>query len=305
MSMCQIKKVSLLEASRHHSTPSATLNTTEISLTNANLENYKKALHNIVRRLNKTPSASNKGSLRRSESKLNQSQQTMYQTTYNHNSNKKHHVSSNSITKNQSVPKRSSSNEGSAYRPSRDLLNKSMHEPYMRKESLSSNLMKSVSIKPEKTEPQELDGIAEEKILRGGESIFGSENAGNSTILQEVNINNFEVDGDKKLRDLLHKFQLRDAVHRQEIIKLKKSNDLLRSHVKDLEKEIDRSNQKKDLVSYKYSLRSNSIQERKYTQKLENELSNLKEKIRIESAEKRNVSQNAFENKENKYCKPS
>jgi len=294
MSMCQIKKVSLLEATRHQSTPGVSLNTTDISLNNANLESYKKALHNIVRRLNKTPSASSKTSLRRSDSKLNHTQQPLDTSNSNFVSNtsmKKYYVgssSSSSTTKNQSVPKRSQSNDGS-YKANKELLNKSMQETYLlRKETLASHgVAKSVSInKYPKHEPSELDDIAEEKV--GGSDNHNSQNNTlNTTILNEVSLNGINADGDKKLRELVQKYQLRDAMHKQEIMKLRKSNEMLRTHIQDLEKDLDKANKSRDL-------------EKKYVVKLETELSNLKEKMRLDSYEKKS---SLSDNKENKYLK--
>lgn len=253
MSMYHIRKPSFLDVSRNQSTPTTSLNTTDISMNTTNLENYKKALHNIVRRLNRTPSASSKPSLKRSESKLNQTQQPAYNTTLlnTSNSSKKHHQITNTstcVTRNQSCPRRSQSNERSSYKDKKDVLNKSMQEPYIKKGSFSSNFSKSISInKLENPESQEFDGLGE------GESINDDYNnrrnsALNSTILQDVDFNSLEVDGDKKLRDLVHQYQLRDAIHRQEITKLKKTNETLRGQVYELEKELDKSKKHKDSV---------------------------------------------------------
>lgn len=262
MSMCQIKKVSLLDATRHQSTPGVTLNTTDISLHHANLESYKKALHNIVRRLNKTPSSSSKTSLRRSESKLNQTQQPAYTSSsisnfMANNSSKKYYMggssSNSSTTKNQSVPKRSQSNDGSVYKTNKELLNKSMQETYMlRKESLNSHLShvaKSVSInKYDKQENNELDDIAEEKTTLGDFNHVHDTSL-NKTILHEMSLNGMDLNEDKRLRELVQKYQLRDAMHKQEINKLRKSNDMLRLHLQELEKDLDKANKSRDLVN--------------------------------------------------------
>ncbi len=181
MSASQLKKVSLLEAARHNSTPNtARLNTTDISLNHTNLESYKKALHNIVRRLNKTPtqsSSNNKSAVRRSESKLNKTQQSVYNTTCAPNSSTtnipKHYITSglNNARKVQPTrpnPKRSQSNDGSAvYKGNKDSLNKSMQENG-RKESLPLNVTKSISNNSsDKTDTYIIDDIGEEKVSRG------------------------------------------------------------------------------------------------------------------------------------------
>jgi len=299
MSSSQIKKVSLLEASRHHSTPNATsLNTTDISLNNTNLESYKKALHNIVRRLNKTPtqsSTNNKSAIRRSETKLNKTQQAVYNTACATNSSttniQKHYITSglSNANKAQPNPKRSQSNDGSAaYKGNRDLLNKSMQEN-CRKESLPLNVAKSISNnRSDKIDTCEIDDIGEEKVSRG-EPQKTQESALNTTILHEVNLNTIDNGGDKSLRDLVHKYQLRDAMHRQEILKLKKANDMMRSHFQDLEKELEKVNQNREV-------------DKKYINRLESENIQLKDKLRQES-NKSPITTTITSDKENKYLK--
>jgi len=252
MSTCHIKKVSLLDASKNYSSPATTLNTTDISLNNASLESYKKALHNIVRRLNKTPSSNSKSLIRRSESKLNQTQQPLYNSNAASSSNlqnhKKHYVSNSYSSKNQSTPKRSQSIEANNYKATKDVLNKSMNEVYMRKESLPNNIAKSVSInKLDKQSASDLNDIMEEKLTRAETSYTQDPNI-NATILHEVNLNSLDQESEKKLRDLVHKYQLRDVVNRQEILKLKKSNDSLKSQVDRLDKELEKSNKNRELV---------------------------------------------------------
>ena len=56
----------------------------------------------------------------------------------------------------------------------------------------------------------------------------------NLTFLQDLN----DQPNDKHFQELVHRFQLRDAIHRQEINKLKGSNELLRSHIISLEEEV-------------------------------------------------------------------
>jgi len=294
MSSCHIKKVSLLDASKNYSSPATTLNTTDISLNNASLESYKKALHNIVRRLNKTPSSNSKSLIRRSESKLNQTQQPLYNSNAASSSNlqnqKKHYVSNSYSGKNQSTPKRSHSIEANHYKTNKDMLNKSMNEAYMRKDSLPNNITKSVSInKLDKQSTPELNDITEEKLARA-ETSYTQEATVNATILHEVNLNSLDQESEKKLRDLVHKYQLRDVVNRQEILKLKKSNDSLKSQVDRLDKELEKSNKNREL-------------DKKYIYKLETELGHMKEKSRLGSADKRPSTANNYDNKENKYLK--
>jgi len=264
-----------------------------MSLNNANLESYKKALHSIVKRLNKTPSASSKSSLRRSDSKLNQTQQPIYNQNSSllniSNSSKKYNVNNNYVSKNQPSSKRSLSNDRT-YKNNKDLLNKSMHEPYIRKGSFSANIGKSISInKLEKPENQGLDD-GMDKGLMNVDHAYAQSPGLNSTILQDVDFNNLDADGDKKLRDLVHKYQLRDAIHRQEITKLKKSNELLRTHIYELEKETDKNKKDKET-------------EKRYISRLEAELSQLKEKMRVEANEKRPTTPTLLDNKETHYLK--
>jgi len=206
-------------------------------------------------------------------------------------STKKYYVgpagSSSTSTKNQSVPKRSQSNDGTAYKTNKELLNKSMQETYLlRKESLASHVAKSVSISKYDNKQDDLCDIAEEKT-GGGDFHYPQESGVNTTILHEVSLNGIGSEGDKKLRELVQKYQLRDAMHKQEILKLRKSNDMLRSQMQELEKDLDKANKSKEL-------------EKKYVNKLETELSNLKEKMRLESFEKKSA---LYDNKENKYLK--
>ena len=56
----------------------------------------------------------------------------------------------------------------------------------------------------------------------------------NLTFLQDLN----DQPNDKNFQELVHRFQLRDAIHRQEINKLKGSNELLKSHITSLEEQI-------------------------------------------------------------------
>ena len=188
MTTCHIKKISLIEH-RQNSTPGASLNTTDMSLNNTNLESYKKALHNIVRRLNKTSSVTSKGQNRRSEVKLNQTQQFLYTTNNLHNAmGKKHYIASVCPTKTQVTPKRSLSNENSHYKTNKELLNKSMHDPYLRKDSLYTSISKSISTnKYEKVDSQpELDLTSQDKIAKN-ESKYTIEDPGlNTYVLQEV-----------------------------------------------------------------------------------------------------------------------
>jgi len=122
-----------------------------------------------------------------------------------------------------------------------------MQEPYARKESISVNIAKSVSInKFEKQVTQELDNIAEERFMKT-EASYGDHTL-NATILHEVNLNNLDTESEKKLRDLVHKYQLRDVVHRQEILKLKKTNDSMKAIIERLEKELDKVTKNRDLV---------------------------------------------------------
>ncbi len=246
MSSCHIKKVSLLEPPRPQASPlTNTLNTTDISMNNASLESYKKALHNIVRRLNKTPSCNSKTLLRRSESKLNNTQQSLFNSSnYVSTNPKKHHVSM-SYCRNQVSPKRSQSIE--LYKGSKDMLNKSMQEVPTHKDSISMHLAKSVSINKFDKTSHEFNQMTEEKLIKTEANY--QDQAVNSTILHDVNLNNCDSENEKKLKDLVQKYQLRDVVHRQEILKLKKSNDSMKLLVERLEKELDRANKNRELVS--------------------------------------------------------
>jgi len=162
-----------------------------------------------------------------------------------------------------------------------------MQENYGRKESVPVNIAKSVSInKFEKTINSELDNIAEEKFMKTETSY--ADHGLNATILHEVNLNNLDTESEKKLRDLVHKYQLRDVVHRQEILKLKKTNDSMKGLIERLEKELDKMTKNRDL-------------EKKYIYKLESELSQYKEKARLGSVDKKAA--NGPSDKENKYLR--
>lgn len=172
---------------------------------------------------------------------------------------------------------------------SKELLNKSMQEPCLRKGSFSSNIAKSISInKLDKGENQDQVDTGDRETS-AGDNHYRKNSALNSTILQDVDFHNLDGEGDKKLRDLVHQYQLRDAIHRQEISKLKKSNELLRSHVYELEKELDRSKKNKD-------------SERRYINRLEAELNQIKDRMRLD-AEKKSVTTGLADQKENQYIK--
>lgn len=49
---------------------------------------------------------------------------------------------------------------------------------------------------------------------------------------------------------MIHKYQLRDAIHRQEINKLTKANELLKEHVKSVEKELEKTKKNRELVIF-------------------------------------------------------
>ena len=58
----------------------------------------------------------------------------------------------------------------------------------------------------------------------------------------------FENECDKKVREIVQKYQLRDAMHRKEITHLRKSNEILQSHIKKLEHELYRYKKKREKV---------------------------------------------------------
>jgi hypothetical protein len=161
-----------------------------------------------------------------------------------------------------------------------------MQEPYLRKGSFSSNIAKSISInKFDNQDPVDTG----DREPQSGDNNYRRNSGLNTTILQDVDFHNLDGDGDKKLRDLVHQYQLRDAIHRQEIAKLKNSNELLRTHVYELEKELDRSKKSKD-------------SERRYINRLEAELNQIKDRIKLD-AEKKSLISNISDQKENQYIK--
>jgi len=286
MSTYQIRKGSLLEATRNNSTPSNVLNTTDVSLNTTNLESYKKALHSIVRRLNKTPTSNSKTTIKKLESKLNQTQQPLYNNTFltTSQTSKKQYMSPSSGTKHYGAANRSQSNERSPYKHSKEILEKSMQEPYFRKESLASNLMHSVSInKNDKHENTFHDDLK-------GDSLYLQDSTLNNTLLNDTYLNKLDGDGDQKLKELVHKYQLRDAAYRQEIEQLKKYNETLRTHTFELEREAEKTNKSRDL-------------EKRYITKLEDENNQLKERLQQEEIEKKSLTAIMSETKEKQYMK--
>lgn len=292
MSTYQTRKPSVLDASRTQTNHSTVLNTTDISLNSTNLESYKKALHSIVRRLNKTPSSSSKNTIKKLEYKMNQTHQPLYNTnilTSSHSS-KKHYMSPSSAAKNHSMANRSQSGERSPYKVLKDGGDRSLQESYMRKESLTSNFMNSVSInKVDKQENTMTEELYEEKLMKG-DSVYVQDNTLNSTLLQDVNATKLETEGDQRLRELVHKYQLRDSAYRQELNQVKKAHEAMKGQMVELEREMDKVNKSKDM-------------EKRYISKLEEENSQLKERLQQETIEKKSLTAMLAENKESQYLK--
>ncbi len=244
--MYQTKRIDLVEKTKPN-TKSMSLITRD-NLLNTNLESYKKALSNIVGKMSRTPSAENVARPKSIDRKAsNQPNYPVYNiNVMNNNVSSKYFINSSfndtsSGSQNLTKHKRSSSNEKLPQK--RDNLNRSALDSFMKSDVFQKRMNRSLST----------NKIPRENTEERDNTIFKSESENqpnlNMTFLHENGISHPDLEDEQSLRELIHKYQLRDAIHRQEINKLTKSNELLRSHVKNLEKEMDKIKKNRELVN--------------------------------------------------------
>jgi hypothetical protein len=246
--MYQTKRIDLVEKTKPNNKSMSLI--TRDTLINTNLESYKKALTNIVGKMSRTPSAENVSRPKSIERKpSNPPNYPVYNiNVLNNNVSSKYFINSSfnetsSNTPNLTKHKRSSSNEKLTQK--RDLLNRSAFDTFTRNDVFQKRMNRSMStnkIPRENTEERDIN-TSTLKIDPANHSNI------NLTFLQDNGITNPDTEDEQGLRELIHKYQLRDAIHRQEINKLTKANELLRTHIKNLEKEMEKIKKNRELVT--------------------------------------------------------
>jgi hypothetical protein len=220
------------------------LDTKEISL-NQSLDSYKKALHTIVKKLNRSTSTEKMNKSRRTNEKaVNQSYSQHFNNTSTANKSPSNSNILADVTNQDPKHKRTNSGSGDRYNPKS--LSKSVYESFLNNSSSTSKLNKSINSSKYivKTDTyEEKENIDYSRILKKE-----SHSQLNNSILNTGDVSTIETECDEKLKEMIHKYQLRDAMHRQEIGKLKKAHDLYKAQMKNMQDELEKFYKNRDLV---------------------------------------------------------
>jgi hypothetical protein len=220
------------------------LDTKEISL-NQSLDSYKKALHTIVKKLNRSTSTEKAAKSRRANEKaVNQSYNQHFNILNTTNKSPSNSNILADVTNHEAKHKRTSSGSGDRYKPK--CSSQSVYESFLNNSCSTSKLNKSINsskyvLKTDTYDDKE--NIDYNRILKKE-----SQTQLNNSILNTGDVSTIETECDDRLKEMIHKYQLRDAMHRQEITKLKKANDLYKSQMKTMQEEIEKLYKNRDLV---------------------------------------------------------
>jgi hypothetical protein len=219
-----------------------TLNTRDALLC-TNLENYKKTLTSIVGKISRQPSNENIPKSKSIDRKLSQSQCPVYNINVLHNNlSSKYFINqsyepTNGVQEpqvNSTKHKRCNSGDRSK---SKKEFNRSLIDNFMKSEMFQKKINRSLSTNKMPTQEDKENNKLENTQSMGQMNL---------TFINDACLNS--PNEEANLREALHKLQLRDAVQRQEITKINKSNELLRAHIKSLEKEVDKNKKNRELV---------------------------------------------------------
>jgi hypothetical protein len=222
-----------------------TLNTRDALLC-TNLENYKKTLTSIVGKISRQPSNENIPKSKSIDRKLSQTQTQcpVYNINVLHNNQSSKYFINQSyepkdVLQEQQVnsTKHKRCNSGDRSKSKKDF-NRSLIDNFMKSEMFQKKINRSLSTNKMPTQEDK-----ENNRMENSQSLANM----NLTFINDACLNS--PNEEANLRETLHKLQLRDAVQRQEITKLNKSNELLRAHIKSLEKEVEKNKKNRELVT--------------------------------------------------------
>jgi hypothetical protein len=237
--MFQPRRIDLIDQSRPGSSQGM-LNTKEISL-NHSLDNYRKALQQMVKKIHRTPSNE-----RLSKGKKTSDRSvtpTYHVSVLNASFHGKAGLNQSFAETNNAQNKNKMNDSGEKALKRKEGVT-SIYETFLRSDS-SGKLSKSVSTNKlsAKLDNHEDKENIDLRLLKNA-----SNNTLNVTLFQEHDLNIPEMEADNKVKELIHKYQLRDAIHRQEIAKLKKSNETLKNQTRTLQEELEKVNKNRELV---------------------------------------------------------
>ena len=230
------------------------LNTSDIMINTPNYDNYHKALNMISMKKAINKSLSAERTVNTVKFKLMESKTPAYSLNnmnFLQNNMKKKIVN---IHQNYKLinkkPDGSRSKSGSRGSISNNSSNTILNDIKSKKYNSYISALNISNISNNDKGNSNISSISSKRLKRTISTEQNKENINNTSIIKK-NDSNINLDlaflqdltdqpNDKTLRDLIHTFQLRDAIHRQEINKLKGSNDYLISNKTSLEMQIER-----------------------------------------------------------------
>jgi len=240
--MFQPKRIDLIDSSKPSSYAN-NLNIKEIAL-NQSLDNYKKVLQTIVKKMNRTPSNERLSKGKKSADRANP--QSYHVSLLQSSMSGKFSVNQSFATEAAQTKQKTNESAEKALKRKEGIT--SIYETFLRSDSLGklkkTNSTNKISGRVDHFDDKENINV---NLLK-----TGSKAKLNVTVFQEHDLNIPEMENDSKIKELVHKYQLRDAIHRQEIAKLKKSNEALKNQVKSLQEELERVNKNRELVIHNY-----------------------------------------------------